>query len=266
MYFIEIAGVKVLLSVKGETDCEVLFTGDYSREDDRMLIPAELPPQKPDILICESTFGTASHEPRPEKEARLTSNPLQHPFPPQYPNTNFALDSVHKILARGGRVLMPIFALGEAQNILLILEEYWSQNPDLQTIPIYYTSNLARKCMAVYQTYTNMMNERIRSSSNRHPFEFKFVRFLRQVDGFEDVGSCVMLATPGMLQSGGSRVLLEKWASDAKNGLILAGYSVEGTMARVLHPQANEGNTDCSIWFQNLLRLWHFRDRRFLDG
>jgi cleavage and polyadenylation specificity factor subunit 3 len=63
MYFIEIAGVKVL------------FTGDYSREDDRMLIPAEIPPEKPDILICESTFGTASHEPRPEKEARLTSNP-----------------------------------------------------------------------------------------------------------------------------------------------------------------------------------------------
>lgn len=43
-----------------------------------------------------------------------------------------------------------------------------------------------------------------------------------------------MLATPGMLQSGGSRILLEKWASDAKNGLILAGYSVEGTMARHL--------------------------------
>ena len=70
---------------------------------------------------------------------------------------------------------MPIFALGEAQNILLILEEYWSQNPELQTILIYYTSNLARKCMAVYQTYTNMMNERIRLA--HRPFEFKFVRF-----------------------------------------------------------------------------------------
>ena len=125
---------------------------------------------------------------------------------------------------------MPIFALGEAQNILLILEEYWSQNPELQTIPIYYTSNLARKCMAVYQTYTNMMNERIRLA--QRPFEFKFVRFLRQVDNFEDVGGCVMLATPGMLQSGGSRVLLEKWCTDAKNGLILAGYSVDQTMAR----------------------------------
>ena len=86
--------------------------------------------------------------------------------------------------------------------------------------------------MAVYQTYTNMMNERIRLA--HRPFEFKFVRFLRQVENFEDVGTCVMLATPGMLQSGGSRLLLEKWASDAKNGLILAGYSVEGTMARVM--------------------------------
>jgi cleavage and polyadenylation specificity factor subunit 3 len=85
--------------------------------------------------------------------------------------------------------------------------------------------------MAVYQTYTNMMNERIRLAN--HPFEFKYVRFLRQVDNFEDVGACVMLATPGMLQSGGSRMLLEKWANDPKNGLILAGYSVEGTMARV---------------------------------
>ena len=85
--------------------------------------------------------------------------------------------------------------------------------------------------MAVYQTYTNMMNERIRRTSK--PFDFKFIRFLKQVDSFEDVGSCVMLATPGMLQSGGSRVLLEKWAPDPKNGLILVGYNVEGTMARV---------------------------------
>jgi len=126
---------------------------------------------------------------------------------------------------------MPIFALGEAQNLLLILEEYWSQTPDLQTIPIYYTCQLAKRCMLVYQRFTNMMNDRIRLAQK--PFEFKYVRFLKQVDAFEDVGSCVMLATPGMLQNGGSRVLLEKWAADAKNGLILAGYSVEGTMARV---------------------------------
>jgi len=89
--------------------------------------------------------------------------------------------------------------------------------------------------MAVYQTYTNMMNERIRHA--HRPFDYKYVKFLKQVENFEDVGACVMLATPGMLQSGGSRVLLEKWASDGKNGVILAGYSVEGTMARVHRPE-----------------------------
>src|ERR1700742_5362137 len=44
---------------------------------------------------------------------------------------------------------------------------------------------------------------------------------------------CVVLASPGMLQSGLSRELLEYWAPDAKNGLVVTGYSVEGTLARV---------------------------------
>lgn len=44
---------------------------------------------------------------------------------------------------------------------------------------------------------------------------------------------CVVLATPGMLQSGSSRELLELWAPDPRNGLIVTGYSVEGTLARV---------------------------------
>lgn len=42
-----------------------------------------------------------------------------------------------------------------------------------------------------------------------------------------------MLASPGMLQSGMSRELLELWAPDNRNGLIVTGYSVEGTLARV---------------------------------
>lgn len=44
---------------------------------------------------------------------------------------------------------------------------------------------------------------------------------------------CVILATPGMLQVGSSRELLELWAPDPRNGIIITGYSVEGTMARV---------------------------------
>ena len=62
---------------------------------------------------------------------------------------------------QGGKVLIPAYALGRAQELLLILDEYWEAHPELQHIPIYYASPLAKRCMAVYQTYINAMNERI---------------------------------------------------------------------------------------------------------
>lgn len=173
MFFIEIAGLKIM------------FTGDYSREDDRHLVSAEIPPDKPDLLICESTYGTATHMPRLEKEARL-------------------MKMTTDILTRGGRVLMPVFALGRAQELLLILDEYWEKHPQFQTYPIYYASNLARKCMDVYRTYINTMNDRIKKAmfeeEGRNPWDFRWVRSLKAIDRFEDVGGCVMLASPGMMQ------------------------------------------------------------------
>ena len=50
------------------------------------------------------------------------------------------------------------------QEILLILEEYWSRNPQLQAVPIYQASGLAAKAMTIYQTYIEMMNEDIRKA------------------------------------------------------------------------------------------------------
>jgi cleavage and polyadenylation specificity factor subunit 3 len=203
MFLIEIAGVRVL------------YTGDYSREEDRHLMSAEQPKENVDVLVCESTYGVQNHTPRVERESRFTS-------------------LVHNIVSRGGRCLVPIFALGRAQEVLLILDEYWEEHPELQHIPIYYASNLARKCMAVYQTYVNMMNSRIREQfAEKNSFDFKHVSYLRSMAVFDDVGPCVMLASPAMLQSGLSRELLEMWCPDKRNGLIIPGYVVEGTLGKV---------------------------------
>jgi cleavage and polyadenylation specificity factor subunit 3 len=204
MYLVEIGGVKVL------------FTGDYSREEDRHLNQAEVPPVRPDVLICESTYGTGNHRPREEKEALL-------------------MTQIHSTINKGGRVLLPVFALGRAQEILLILDEYWDTHPELEGVNIYYASSLARKCMAVFQTFVNMMNDNIRKKfrdSRTNPFHFKHIKSIKSLERFEDIGPCVMVASPGMLQNGVSRELLERWAPDPKNTLILTGYSVEGTMAK----------------------------------
>ncbi|KAG0801367.1 hypothetical protein G6F62_006727 [Rhizopus arrhizus] len=202
MFLIEIAGVKVL------------YTGDYSREEDRHLMAAEKPEGSVDVLITESTYGVQSHEPRIAKETRFTS-------------------LVHNIVTRGGRCLMPVFALGRAQELLLILDEFWEAHPELDSIPIYYASSLAKRCMAVYQTYINMMNARIRKQfAISNPFVFKHISNLKNVEQFEDSGPCVMMASPGMLQNGLSRELFERWAPDKKNGLVITGYCVENTLAR----------------------------------
>ncbi len=107
---------------------------------------------------------------------------------------------------REGRCLIPVFALGRAQELLLILgklqqfstlsfifnngslkfcmssvsDEYWQNHPELHDIPIYYASSLAKKCMAVYQTYVNAMNDKIRKAINiNNPFVFKHISNLK---------------------------------------------------------------------------------------
>ncbi|KAK3793795.1 hypothetical protein RRG08_061929 [Elysia crispata] len=210
MFMIEIAGVKIL------------YTGDYSRQEDRHLMCAEMPSVKPDIVIIESTYGTHIHENREEREHRFTS-------------------LVHDIVNRGGRCLIPAFALGRAQELLLILDEYWSNHPELHDIPIYYASQLAKKCMSVYQTYINAMNEKIRRQiTMSNPFVFKHIINLKNMEQFDDIGPSVVLASPGMMQSGLSRELFEGWCTDKRNGCIIAGYCVEGTLAKHVLSEPNE--------------------------
>ncbi len=56
---------------------------------------------------------------------------------------------------------------------------------------------------------------------------------IQTIDDFDDIGPCVVLASPGMMQSGLSRELFECWCTDKRNGVIIAGYCVEGTLAKV---------------------------------
>jgi len=72
------------------------------------------------------------------------------------------------------------------------------------------------------------------STKQDGPWDFRYIRSLKSLERFDDVGPCIMLASPGMMQNGVSRELLERWAPDPKNGVVITGYSVEGTMAKIL--------------------------------
>lgn len=208
MFMVDIAGVRVL------------YTGDYSREEDRHLRAAETPQFSPDVCIIESTYGVQHHQPRNIREKRFT-------------------DIIHNTISQGGRVLIPAFALGRAQELLLILDEYWSNHPELQSIPIYYASPLAKRCLSVYETYTLSMNDRIRNAKS-NPFIFKHISPLKGMENFKDVGPSVVMASPGGLQSGLSRQLFDMWCSDKKNSCVIPGYVVEGTLAKTIINEPKE--------------------------
>lgn len=100
MFIVEINGMRIL------------YTGDYSREKDIHIMPAEIPDYQIDVLIVESTYGIKNHEPREFRESAF-------------------LQGVEDIVKRKGKCLLPVFVLGRAQELLLLLEEYWNKKPEL---------------------------------------------------------------------------------------------------------------------------------------
>jgi len=213
MFNVEVAGVRTL------------YTGDFSCQEDRHLRGAEQPTENPHVLIVESTYGVQRHGPADVRESRFTS-------------------FVHKVVARGGRCLIPVFALGRAQELLLILDEYWRLHPELHSVPVYYASSLAKKCMKVYLAYINMMNDHIRKAHElANPWKFKHITELKSMSGFDDSQPVVVMASPGMLQSGLSRELFERWCSDKRNGLMMPGYTVAGTLGHHVMSEPQEITT-----------------------
>jgi cleavage and polyadenylation specificity factor subunit 3 len=211
MVLLEIAGVKLL------------YTGDYSTEEDRHLPAARPPPglKRPDVLICEATYGLKVHDKREDRERAFT-------------------DAVEKVVRRGGKCLIPMQALGRGQELALILEELWAAKPELQRVPIYFPSRMASQSLEVYQTFVGAMNAGVQRAvaAGASPWRFRFVKTTAPRDLADAPGPCVVMAAPGMLQKGLSRTLFEAWAEDAANGVVLAGYAVANTLARTLeeHP------------------------------
>lgn len=192
MFLIEISGIKIL------------YTGDFSREDDRHLKPAEVPEQDIHILIVESTYGIHQHEKRLEREHNFTKY-------------------VDEIVSRGGKCLLPVFSIGRAQELLLILDEYWETDEKFKQIKIYYASSLATNSIDIFKTYINMAGEYIKnkySSEGKNPFDFEHIDCVKTIENLDESKPVVVFASPGMLQSGLSRTLFDRWCTDPKMVLL----------------------------------------------
>eukprot|EP00124_Ichthyophonus_hoferi_P004144 Ihof_evm1s421 gene=Ihof_evmTU1s421 len=192
----------------------IVYTGDYNMTPDRHLGAAWIDKCRPDLLITESTYATTIRDSKRCRERDF-------------------LKKVYDCVTNGGNVLIPVFALGRAQELCILLEIFWDRM-NLK-VPIYYSAGLTAKANDYYKLFINWTSQKIKKTCiQRNMFDFKHITpWDRGL--INSPGPMVVFATPGMLHSGMSLELFAKWAPSEKNMLIMPGYCVAGTVgAKVL--------------------------------
>jgi len=187
----------------------IVYTGDYNMTPDRHLGAAWIDKCKPDILITETTYATAIRESKRSREQ------------------NF-LKKVHECVLEGGKVLIPVFALGRAQELCILIESFWERMG--LKIPIYFSTGMTSKANNFYKVFINWTNEKIKKNFvERNMFDFNHIKPWESHYA-DNPGPMVLFASPGMLHAGTSLTVFKKWAPDPKNMVILPGYCVAGTV------------------------------------
>lgn len=124
-------------------DLSVVYTGDFNMTPDRHLGSASIDRLRPNLLITETTYGTTI---RDSKRAR------ERDF----------LNKVHQCVQEGGKVLIPVFALGRAQELCVLIDGYWERMG--LRVPIYFAGGLTEKANHYYRLYTQWTNQTLKQS------------------------------------------------------------------------------------------------------
>ncbi|GAN11284.1 integrator complex subunit 11-like [Mucor ambiguus] len=192
----------------------LVYTGDYNMTPDRHLGSAWIDKVRPDVLITESTYATTIRDSKRSRERDF-------------------LTKVHDCVANGGNVIIPVFALGRAQELCILIESYWDRMG--LDVPIYFSTGLTERATEFYKLFINWTNQKIKSTfAQRNAFDFKHIKAWRK-EYLDNKGPMVLFATPGMLNAGTSLQVFTKWAPNPKNMVIMPGYCVAGTVgAKVL--------------------------------
>ena len=197
----------------------ILYTGDFSGFSQQTIEGAQIPKLRPDIFITESTYGNRLHSNRQIEEQRL-------------------VQSIQTCIQRGGKVLIPAFALGRSQEVLLILRKA-IQNEQLPHIPVYVDGMVRDINLMYYRNPTFLKNSLARRIlKGTEPFYTKDIvevpKNAERGELLKKEEPCIIVSSSGMLSGGPSVAYAKELAKDEKNMIILTGYQDEEAPGREL--------------------------------
>jgi hypothetical protein len=196
-----------------EKDRRILFSGDICMRKTRILDPCERN-LAADTLIVESTYGGKSDVIPSYKESYQKMVAI-----------------IRETLERGGHVIIPSFAVGRAQEVLMALDDYMRSGAIPSTK--IYIEGMIGKAMKIYRHNAIYANDDIKRRilmSEDDPFKspnFHHPRSKTREDVLKEPS--IIVTTSGMLSGGPALFYLEKLGHDPKNAIIFVGYQAEGT-------------------------------------
>ncbi len=197
----------------------IAITGDFKFIPTRLFEPAVSRFPRLETLVMESTYGSSNdyQMPREEAEKRL-------------------IEVIHETIKRRGKVLIPAMAVGRAQEIMMVLEEY-ARIGGLE-VPI-YLDGMIWEATAIHTAYPEYLSRHLREQifhEGYNPFlnpVFKPVANSRErQDIIDSEEPAIIIATSGMLVGGPSVEYFKQLASDPRNTMIFVSYQAEGTLGR----------------------------------
>ncbi|MYC15059.1 MAG: MBL fold metallo-hydrolase [Gemmatimonadetes bacterium] len=206
-----------LIYIEGVRE-SVLMTGDVSVAN-QLTIPGMVVPQcRPDVMVMESTYGNRQHADRAQQEAALALR-------------------VAEVIEAGGKVLVPAFAVGRAQEVILILARAMRRK-QIPEFPV-FVDGMVRSVNAVYSAFGDDLAPAVRRRAERGEdvFYSDAVGAVSSPADRRRVLSgppCCIVASSGMLIGGASSFYAERLAGDAANLIAITGYQDEESPGRAL--------------------------------
>ncbi|MEI6292809.1 MAG: beta-CASP ribonuclease aCPSF1 [Methanomicrobiales archaeon] len=197
----------------------IAFTGDFNYSKSRLFNPATANFPRLEALFMESTYGG--------------SNDMQ---PARSDAEEKLYETINIVLSRGGKVIIPAFAVGRSQEVMLALEE-GMRKEKIPNVKI-YLDGMIREATAIHTTYPEYLNSDLRNQifkEGMNPFLSESFVAVDSSDLRERVingDPCVIITTSGMMNGGPVMEYLSNLAADERNALVFVGYQADGTLGR----------------------------------
>ncbi|GAA0246257.1 beta-CASP ribonuclease aCPSF1 [Haladaptatus pallidirubidus] len=198
----------------------VAFSGDIHYEDTRLFNGAVNDFPRVETLVLESTYGGRNdyQTDQADSEERLK-------------------EVINETYDKGGKVVIPAFAVGRSQEMMLVIEEAM-RNGDIPTMPV-HLDGMIWEATAIHTTYPEYLRDDLRDRifhEDENPF---LAPQFNHIDGGEDERQdvadgdpAIILSTSGMVTGGPIMSWLEHLGSDPDNTMVFVGYQAQGTLGR----------------------------------